>query len=180
MRFGLISRMDLREALEVARRTLSHLKSRGIETLVEEKTADALGVEATPLGEMDVDILIVVGGDGTILRAAMGLRNPSTPILGVDMGRKSFLAEVRPEEVGEAIERILRGDYRVERCLKLSSRCGDQKLPDSLNEVLVATSTPSKMAEMEIYIDGVHLLTIEADGVMVATPTGSTAYNLSA
>jgi len=180
MRFGLISRMDLREALEVARRTLSHLESRGIETLVEEETADALGVEATPLGEMDVDILIVVGGDGTILRAAMGLRNPSTPILGVDMGRKGFLAEVRPEEVEEAIERILRGDYRVERCLKLSSRCGDQELPDSLNEVLVATSTPSKMAEMEIYIDGVHLLTIEADGVMVATPTGSTAYNLSA
>ncbi|KYH36233.1 MAG: inorganic polyphosphate/ATP-NAD kinase [Candidatus Bathyarchaeota archaeon B23] len=180
MRFGLLSRIDLPEALEVAGRTLNHLKSRGLEALVEEGVAEALGVEPTPLGEMEVDLLVVVGGDGTLLRAAMGLRNPETPMLGVDMGRRGFLAEVSPEEVEEAIERILRGDYRLEECLKLSSRCGGQLLPDALNEVLVATSKPSKMAEMEVYVDGTHLITLQADGVLVATPTGSTAYNLSA
>ncbi len=180
MKFGLLSRTDLQEALEVARRTLSHLESRGIETLVEEETAEALGLEPTPLREMKVDILIVIGGDGTILRAAMELGHPETPMLGVHMGRRSFLAEIRPDEVERAVDRILGGEYRLEECLKLSSRCGDQELPDALNEVLVATSMPSKMAEMEIYVDEAHLITLQADGVLVATPTGSTAYNLSA
>jgi NAD+ kinase len=180
MRFGLLSRTDLPEALEVARRALRYLRSKDLEVLVEERTAETLAVEPTPLEEMEVDLLIVVGGDGTILRAAMDMKRPETPLLGVDMGRRGFLAEVKPEKVEEAIERVLRGDYRVERCLKLSSICEGRALPDALNEVLVATSMPSKMAEMEVYIDGGHLLTLHADGVLVATPTGSTAYSLSA
>lgn len=180
MRFGLLSRTDLSEALEVARRTLSYLDSRGLEALVEERVAEALQVDPTPLREMDVDLLIVIGGNGTILRAAMGMKRSDIPILGVDMGRRGFLAEAGPEEVEDAIERFLRGEYRMEECLKLSSLCGGRALPDALNEVLVATSMPSKMAEMEIYVDSIHLITLQADGVLVATPTGSTAYSLSA
>jgi len=179
-----MSRTDLQEAISVARAVVGHLDSRGVDVQVEAETALALGMpgRSADLGEMDVDFIVAVGGDGTILRAAMLLREPETPILGVNLGKRGFLTEASPGDVGQALDRVLEGDYRLEECVKLSSRCLEleEAFPDSLNEVLVASSLPSKVLEMRLSVDGERIIEIQADGVLVATPTGSTAYNLSA
>lgn len=184
MKAGVMSRTDLQEAISVARAVVGHLDSRGVDVRVEAETALALGMpgRSADLGEMDVDFIVTVGGDGTILRAAMLLREPETPILGVNLGKRGFLTEASPGYVGRALDRVLEGDYRLEECVKLSSRCLglEEAFPDSLNEVLVVSSLPSKVLEMRLSVDGERIIEIQADGVIIATPTGSTAYNLSA
>ena len=112
----------------------------------------------------------------------MLMQPPETPILGVNMGSRGFLTEVLPVDVKPALDRIIAGDYDLEECIKLSSRSPNMNgtFPDALNEVLVASSLPSKTLDLRLSIDGQHILDIQADGAIVAPPTGSTAYNLSA
>jgi len=184
MKAGIMSRTDLPEALTVARDIVEHLDSRGVDVLVETETALALEMPKrnTDLGDMTADFIVTVGGDGTILRAAMLMHEPSTPILGVNFGSRGFLTEVSPGDMRQALDRVLEGDYRIDECSKLSSKCleMDEIFPDSLNEVLVASSLPSKILDVGLSVDGDRIIDIQADGVIVATPTGSTAYNLSA
>ena len=184
MKAGVMSRTDLPEAVAVARAVVENLESRGVDVQVETETALALDTleRSADLGVMDVDFIVTVGGDGTILRAAMLMREPDTPILGVNLGKRGFLTEVSPGDVGEALDRVLGGDYRLDEHIKLSSRCLQLEgtFPDSLNEVLVASSLPSKVLDLRLSVDGERIIEIQADGVIVATPTGSTAYNLSA
>ncbi len=184
MKAGLVTRTDIPDALSIARRVVEHLSSRGVDLVVETDTALALDVPEmnTDLGELEADFVVTVGGDGTILRTAMGMKEPGTPLLGVNLGRRGFLTETTPEDINDALDMVIRGEYRIEECFKLSSRCLEMEgtFPDSLNEVLIASSLPSKMLLMGLRVDGEHIINIQADGAMVATPTGSTAYNLSA
>ena len=184
MKIGVVSRPDRPEALGVVREIVEYLAQRGVETLVEAETALAVGAPggSVGLGDMDADLIVTIGGDGTILRTAMYLERPETPILGVNMGSRGFLTEVLPEDLKPALDRVLDGDYELEECVKLSSRSldGGRCFPDSLNEVLIASSLPSKMLDLRLGVDGDNLLDIQADGAIVAPPTGSTAYNLSA
>ncbi|MFQ6052952.1 MAG: NAD(+)/NADH kinase [Candidatus Bathyarchaeia archaeon] len=184
MKAGVISRTDLPEALAVARTIVEHLESRGVDIRVETETALALDRPEmnADLGEMDVDFIVAVGGDGTILRTAMLIPEPGTPILGVNLGSRGFLTEILPGEVEGSLDRVLEGDYIIDERVKLSSRCLQLggAFPDSLNEVLVASSLPSKVLEMSFIVDGEHIIDVQADGAIVATPTGSTAYSLSA
>ena len=191
MRAGLVSRTDRKGALEVVRRIDEYLESRGVEVLMCTETALATDNPGknTDLGEIEADFMITVGGDGTILRTAMQMRNPGTPILGVNMGSRGFLTEIPADKVTDALEKVVKTlgkdvakEYDIEECLKLSSRnpALDRTFPDSLNEVLVASSLPSKALDMRISVDGKEVLDIQADGILVATPVGSTAYNLSA
>jgi NAD+ kinase len=98
------------------------------------------------------------------------------------MGRRGFLCEVLKDDIEPAIDKAISGDYKIETCFKLRSRCleMDEDFPDSLNEVLVSSSLPSKMILCRLLVDGEQLTEIQADGIIVSTPTGSTAYNLSA
>jgi NAD+ kinase len=188
MRVGVVSRTDIDAVLPVTRRVIELLEEKGVEVLVETETAMALELDAktVDLTDIEADFVVAVGGDGTILRVAMGLKNPDTPLLGVNMGRRGFLCEVLKEEIDSAIERAVagqeKGKWELESCLKLRSRdCGkDEAFPDALNEVLISSSLPSKMILCRLLIDNEQLTEIQADGILVATPTGSTAYNLSA
>jgi len=184
LRAGLVSRTDRKGALGVVRRIDEYLESKGVEVHMDTETALASDNPGknTDLGEIEADFMITVGGDGTILRTAMQMREPGTPILGVNMGSRGFLTEVPADKVEEALDRVIAGEYSAEECLKLSSRNSaiDRTFPDSLNEVLVASSLPSKALDMRISVDGKEILDIQADGILVATPVGSTAYNLSA
>ena len=181
---GVVSRTDTEAVFPVARRVIELLESRGVEVLVETETAMALEMknETVDLTDIEADFVIAVGGDGTILRVAMGLKIPDTPLLGVNMGRRGFLCEVLKDEIEPAIDRVIAGDYKIETCVKLRSRCleMDEDFPDSLNEVLVSSSLPSKMILCRLLVNGEQLTEIQADGIIVSTPTGSTAYNLSA
>lgn len=184
MKIGVVSRIDNPDALTISKEIIDYLNMRGLDTVIERDTALALDLahRGIDLGEMDVEFIIVVGGDGTLLRTAMLMGRPETPILGVNLGRRGFLTEASHQEARAAIERVLRGDYFVEECLKLSSRCIEtgEAFPDALNEVLVSKPLPSKAIELGLAIDGVKLAEIRADGALVATPTGSTAYSFSA
>lgn len=184
MKVGVVSRTDKSKVAEVVRGIVGHLESRGSEVLIEKETAISLGIPGrnVDLKELKADLLVTVGGDGTILRTAMLIPDPGTLILGVNMGSRGFLTEVLPGDVKKALDKVLNGDHAVEECIKLSSRVLslEATFPDSLNEVLVASSRPSKMLDLGLSVDGVHLIDIQADGAIVAPPTGSTAYNLSA
>jgi len=184
MRVGVVSRTDTDAVFPVTKRVMRALEKRGVEVLVETETAMALEMNSrtVDLTEIEADFVVAVGGDGTILRTAMGLKVPDTPLLGVNMGRRGFLCEVLKDEVEPAIDKAVKGEYELESCLKLRSRCleMDEDFPDALNEVLVSSSLPSKMILCRLLVDGQQLAEIQADGILVATPTGSTAYNLSA
>lgn len=184
MRVGVVSRTDIDAVFPVTRKVIDMLEKNGVEVLVETETAMALNMnsETVDLTDIDADFVVAVGGDGTILRVAMGLKVPDTPLLGVNMGRRGFLCEVLKDEIETAIDRAVKGKYDLESCLKLRShkcRMGED-FPDALNEVLISSSLPSKMILCKLLIDDEQLTEIQADGILVATPTGSTAYNLSA
>lgn len=184
MKVGVVSRKDKLEAISIVRDVIEYLEPRGVEVLLETDTALAMDMPGrnVDLGEMEVDLVVTIGGDGTIMRTAMLMHDPGTPILGINMGSRGFLTEVMPRDSRAAFDRILDGDYSLEECIKLSSRCLSKEgiFPDSLNEVLVASSMPSKTLDLRLGVDGEEFLDIQVDGVMVAPPTGSTAYNLSA
>jgi NAD+ kinase len=184
LKAGVISRPDDDGALNLARDITRYLEKKGVNVIVETETA--LGMDSpegnTDLGEMAPDFMVTVGGDGTILRTAMQMSEPSTPILGVNKGSRGFLTEVDPKNVKEALDSVLKEDYRIEKCIKLSSILLEtgKVFPDSLNEVLLASSMPSKAVDVRIRVNGEPLIDIQSDGVMASTPVGSTAYNLSA
>ncbi len=132
----------------------------------------------------DLDLLITLGGDGTILRAARMAAPYATPILGVNFGRLGFLAEVEPEEVAEKLPSVLEGRYWLEERMMLHAEAlrGEENLGEyeALNDVVVGRGPLARVIRLATYIDGDYLTTYVADGVIVATPTGSTAYSLAA
>ncbi|WP_460773299.1 NAD kinase [Microbacterium sp. GXF7504] len=142
----------------------------------------ALGVDVDPT---DIELAIVLGGDGTILRAAELVRPGSAPVLGINMGHVGFLAESERDDMDEAVARAVARDYRVEERLALSVRVKDAAgnviyETWALNEATVEKASRERMLEVVIEIDARPLSSFGCDGVVVATPTGSTAYNFSA
>jgi NAD+ kinase len=133
-----------------------------------------------PLAKMQTDFVIAIGGDGTILRTCLQLPKPEPPILAVNMGVRGFLTEVEPEGARDAVEKILRGEYNVEKCAKLAASTDGEATPDALNDVVISGGEPSKIIYLQIYKNDQPILQLEADGVIVATQTGSTGYSLSA
>jgi NAD+ kinase len=143
------------------------------------------------LGEQpELDLLITLGGDGTILRAARMGSHHDIPILGVKMGRLGFLAEVEPEAWQEPLEMVLEGQYWLERRLMLdvllrrngivADETGRELHFQALNEAVVSRGRLARIVRLSTWIDGDFLTTYAADGVIVATPTGSTGYALAA
>ncbi len=133
----------------------------------------------------DIEVAVVLGGDGTILRAAELVRDGTAPILGINMGHVGFLAEIEADVLDDAMRRLIDRDYEVEERMALSVRVKDA--PGSviyetwaLNEATVEKAARERMMEVIIEIDGRPLSSFGCDGVVIATPTGSTAYNFSA
>ncbi len=179
---GLVARYDKEKALQLAEELAEHLKSKDVKVFIEDTLADKIKAkaEAVPLNKMKTDFIITIGGDGTILRTCLNSPKPEPPILGINMGVRGFLTEVEPDQACKAVDRILKGDFRIEKCSKLSAKIGDVTLPDALNDVVISTGEPSKILYTEIFKDGKSILKCQADGLIVATQTGSTGYSLSA
>ncbi|MCH7810697.1 MAG: NAD(+)/NADH kinase, partial [Chloroflexi bacterium] len=127
------------------------------------------------------ELLICLGGDGTVLHAARSVIPHEIPILGVNMGRLGFLAEVRPADLIDHLPRLLGGDYRVESRTMLQARVPDRSLTQhALNDVVVGRRTVSRPVYVEVTANGSRLAIHRCDAVIVSTATGSTAYSLSA
>jgi NAD+ kinase len=128
-------------------------------------------------------VVVVVGGDGTLLHAARALAQFGVPLLGINLGRLGFLVDVLPKEIETSVERILGGEYDEEARHMLVARVNGEERSEeeclALNDVVVHKWNPARMIELETYIDGVFVNAQRSDGIIVATPTGSTAYALS-
>ena len=147
---------------------------------------DAPGDAYERIGEElpTTDLVCVLGGDGTFLRTARALGGSGVPALGVNLGRVGFLAKVESEGLESALDQVAADDYEVEDRFRIAARLvrADGSVEDHacLNEVVVARGTRVRMIRLEVEVSGSHLATYVADAVVVATPTGSTAYSFSA
>jgi len=179
---GIVSRVDRKKALQLAEKLVSRLESKGISAMLDPRlTKHIKRLDlSTPLEKMRADLVITIGGDGTILRTCLQLPKPEPPILAINMGLRGFLAEVQPEDAFRAVDKFLGGKFKLERYMKLASYIGDVRLPDALNEVVFTSRAPAKMLHMHLWKDGVPVAECRSDGAVVASQVGSTAYSLSA
>jgi NAD+ kinase len=147
---------------------------------------DALGDAYDEIGaQLDsTDLVCVLGGDGTFLRTARAIGGRGVPALGVNLGRVGFLAKVESDDLERALDQVQAGDYSVEDRFRILARVvrtdGTVEEHACLNEVVVARGTRVRMIQLEVEVSSSHLATYVADAVVVATPTGSTAYSFSA
>lgn len=179
---GLVARYDKKNALKLVEELAEYLKSKGLKVYIEDTLAEKISTqeEMVPLSKMKPDFVITIGGDGTILRTCIGLAKPEPPILAINMGLRGFLTEVEPKHAFEAVDKILKDNYKIEKCAKLSVIAGEEPLPDALNDVVISAGEPSKILCTQICKEGKPILNCQADGLIIATQTGSTGYSFSA
>ncbi|MGC9060012.1 MAG: NAD(+)/NADH kinase [Thermoplasmata archaeon] len=175
MKYGLVFNPKIKNAIEYARQVCSLMEHEHL--FVDRECAPLMGKVGASIEEEGIDVLITIGGDGTILRA---LHRVDAKIFGINAGVLGFLTEIKATEIKEGIARLLAGNYRVEKRMRVSAKLDETLLPDALNEVVVHTSQVSKIRSFEIYVDNVLIQKVKADGIIVSTPTGSTSYALSA
>ena len=151
---------------------------------IEHQTGCAVPQVETDKLAAEVDLMLVLGGDGTMIATARMVGDHEVPVLGINYGGLGYLAEFRIEELYSALESILSGNYRLDRrvMLAVELRRGDDppKTSRVLNDVVINKSALARIIEIETYFDHYYVSSFRADGLIVSTPTGSTAYNLSA
>lgn len=178
MRILLVSRIDNRDALAFTEQIKAVLEKKGSEVVYDMDTASAQGVTGCPIADAKADLVIATGGDGTILRTIQQMERP-VPVLGVNWGEVGFLADLEPPEALEFI-RELPSRFSVEERMRITLSNDGDCLGTALNEALIVTSRPAKMLKFSILVDGIPAEQFRADGLLISTPTGSTAYAMSA
>jgi len=187
---GLVARPELIAARSLIGEICERVRARGLELLLEQATAE-LAPEGTPAAVLPgselgprVDLLIVLGGDGTLLVASHLRPRPEVPVLAVNFGSLGFLTEVTLEELYPTLDAVLAGHYAYDdrRLLRAAVRsgatlCGEDEV---LNDVVVTKASLSRMLELDVSVDGRLVSEFRADGLILSSPTGSTAYNLAA
>jgi NAD+ kinase len=186
-RIGLLAKAAGGNVAETLRAVVGFLVERRHEIHLSESSAAALGGGQTghPVAALvqRVDLVVVVGGDGTMLVAARAAAAAHVPVLGINLGRLGFLTDISPDQATETLARILDGEYVEDpRCL-LSAQIGEVGIPriqqTAFNDVVLQKWNTARLIEFETYIDGRFVNAQRSDGLIVATPTGSTAYALS-
>ncbi len=186
---ALACRLDSERAVKLTRRIFEFLVQKGevvyLETRIAPKIFPHNAMDLGEMNENNIKFILIVGGDGSILRVANGLsqKNPP-PILGVNVGSIGFLDESNERIIFKDLSKVLNNQYALEVCSKITAyivkNSGEIRLSNALNEVLIVSSKSSKVLQISIRIDGIFLNRSYLDGIIISTPTGSTAYNLSA
>lgn len=178
MKWGIICNFHIKKACSLAADLYDFLIKDG-EVFVENNLAKIKKIKGNTLDEINTkaDIVVTVGGDGTILRA---LEKVEKPIFAINSGGMGFLSEVESKYARDGLQRVIDGKYNVEERAKLKVTVDDKRLPDAANEVTVQTARIAKMIYLQLTVENELLETFGADGVIIATPTGSTSYALSA
>lgn len=186
-RFGILVNKGKPKARVVLKELVLLLEKRGVVVCLEPEIAESIARTDLSLA-VDrfpdvVEIVFVLGGDGTLLGVARRFADSNIPILGFNLGNLGFLSEAEPDSLSTAVDRILSGDYYIEERLMLDAEVvRDGKVLEknvALNDVGIAKGSFSRMITGTVYMDGVYLGTYSGDGLIVSTPTGSTAYSLS-
>ncbi len=175
------------EALALAKRLIPQLQTRGAAVWVDPDAAcliDRADVSGETERLTSCDVALVLGGDGALLKAARVAAPHGIPILGVNMGHLGFLTEIEPNGIDQAIERIFRGEYQIEERMMLSTQLvrSNETVATylGLNDAVVTRGVFARVIECEVRVNEEHVGRFSGDGVIVSTPTGSTAYSLSA
>lgn len=187
---ALIGKYQSADVAEALARMAAFLRSRGVEVWLEANTAEAVGCNGNvrvatfdEIGE-SADLVIVMGGDGTMLTAARALAGFTLPLVGVNQGRLGFLTDVSHADMFKCVGAILDGHYlRERRSLLEAGVWRDEELVFSttaLNDIVLSRGEIGRMIEFELHVDGEYIYSQRSDGMIISTPTGSTAYALSA
>ena len=187
-RIGIIAKPDALQARHVLQELTALLHARALTVLVDEETGavSAPGVEVVPRTRLAglVDLIIVLGGDGTLLSAARLVGGLGVPILGVNLGGLGFLTATPEEDLAGAMDALFQGRYIVEERMMLATQIHRQgtQMGESLalNDVVVMKGTMGRIINLEVQVDGQFVTSYRGDGLIVSTPTGSTAYSLAA
>ena len=188
MKTGILSRLDKTQAGALVAVLREALESRGVEVLLERRTAELAGAVGSGVDEdvlaASCDLLLVLGGGGTILRVLHRMKGPVPPIFGINLGSLGFLTGVSSEDWSRAVESIAAGDFQLSArtLLRVDLQRGDRIVESftGLNDAVVSRGQHSQLIKVEVTLDGEELCVYNADGLIVATPTGSTAYSMSA
>jgi NAD+ kinase len=188
---GMVVRRERPRAITIGHLLTGWLRARHLITLAEPEVAAQLGAEAVEREQLALrsDLIVVLGGDGTLLSIARLIGERETPILGINLGGLGFLTEITTEEAQATLGRVLAGDYEVDRRITLeatveahpaAARTADRESFRALNDVVINKRALGRMLELNVFANGERFCSYRADGLIIATPTGSTAYALSA
>jgi NAD+ kinase len=185
-KIGIIGKTGKLETLDILKELVPWLKSRGHEVYVDIENATVMNIEGTPRSQISslIDMIIVLGGDGTMIGVARLVAEKGIPILGVNIGGLGFLTAVSRDELYEVLDRVLVDDCHVEErimlnaCVLRHSECIAEYVV--MNDVVVNKGALARIVDLETYVNNTYISTFKADGLIVSTPTGSTAYALSA
>ena len=187
MKIGIIGKTNLQQTFDIAEGLCEWLMDKDVEVYLEEALGEKINNQkSAPREEIPglVDVILVFGGDGTFLEVARMACKHGTPILGLNLGGLGFLTEITVDEIYAMTERIISGDYEIENRKMLSAtirRGGDDiGTYEVLNDVVINKGAVARIIDLAIFINGSHVTTYKADGIILSTPTGSTAYSLSA
>lgn len=179
--FLIIANEDKDKGLEVAGGLVSYIESKGCKASIAAKKESGDG---NIIPDEDIDFILVLGGDGTILRAARDTMHRDIPMLGVNLGTLGFLADVDQSNAKEAIDKLIAGDYFLQKRItiqgNITTKDKEEKLTPALNEISITRQGSLRIIKVKIYVNGQYLYSVDADGVIAATPTGSTGYSMSA
>lgn len=188
MKIAVVLNLSKQKAITCAREIAILMLANNADVLMLSKYSELFkGIQITYIDNIEelfanADIAVTVGGDGTIIHAAKYSARQNTPLIGVNVGRLGFAAEVEPDEI-ESLIRILHGDYQTESRILLDVEVvknGESKHYLAVNDAIIARGQLSKIVDLKLSLDGEEIANYRADGLLFATPTGSTAYSLSA
>lgn len=192
-RIGIITKQNKPEAVAIMGRLMEWLREKGVEVYIEEGIEKLLDQNRTPpflnaVKKEEIpsrsEMIIVLGGDGTLLSVARLVGSLEVPILGVNLGGLGFLTEITLEELHRVLERVIRGDFTADERVVLHAsviRRGERMAEFTvLNDAVINKGALARIIDLEMTINGEYLTTFKSDGLILSTPTGSTAYNLSA
>lgn len=186
---GLVVKRGDQRALKLARQLCHWIRSQGLTALVESQFAGQLEAQPHDIRTLAAraDLIVVLGGDGTLLSIARFVGEREAPILGVNLGALGFLTQAAMDEARSSVERVLEGDYDVDRRITLEAEVTtsdgavkQKAIRKALNDMVIHKRQLGRLLELDVYADGQHFCSYRADGLIVSTPTGSTAYALSA
>lgn len=185
MRIGVVLHIGKPSAIELAEQLANWLLERGAEPVVLEEQAGAIGRPELAGAITGTELVVSLGGDGTLLRAAREVLSDGVPVLGINLGRLGFLSEVDADAVWSAMERVLAGEYRTEDRSVLECRTYDDNSRlvgqyEAINEVVIGGGARTRLIPLGVAINGEEFNRYYCDGMIFATPTGSMAYSLSA
>jgi NAD+ kinase len=182
MKIGIISRSDKEDAIELTKSITKYLLQNNVEVELEKNVGDKIPEYSDlvrTIENLSSDIAICIGGDGTILNAQRVLSLKKIPVLSINMGTVGFLTEVEAEDTFESLDKLLNYDFFIEERMQLDVWYNED-WKTVLNEIVLMTNQPAKMLNLRISVDDELVDEVRADGLIISTPSGSTAYSMSA